>query len=100
MARAAAKAAKGEAAVALEDDSNEETDPTKYYENRVRAVRVVVWRCLSRWWRRRRAGRPAHCGASRPWVPAPSLVLPPRSCSGVRQSSGAGRELDAGAARR
>jgi hypothetical protein len=33
--RAAAKAAKGEAAAALEDDSNEETDPTKYYENRV-----------------------------------------------------------------
>ncbi len=28
-ARAAAKAAKGDAAAALEDDSNEETDPTK-----------------------------------------------------------------------
>ena len=37
-ARAAEKAAKGGAAPALEDDSNEETDPTKYYENRVRAV--------------------------------------------------------------
>ncbi|PRW20466.1 lysine--tRNA ligase isoform X2 isoform A [Chlorella sorokiniana] len=37
-ARAAAKAAKGEAAAALEDDSNEETDPTKYFENRVKAV--------------------------------------------------------------
>lgn len=37
-AKAADKAAKGGAAPALEDDSNEETDPTKYYENRVRAV--------------------------------------------------------------
>ncbi len=40
-ARAEAKAAKGDAGVALEDDSNEETDPNKYYENRVKAVRVV-----------------------------------------------------------
>lgn len=36
--RAAAKAAKGEAGVSLEDDASEETDPTKYYENRVRAI--------------------------------------------------------------
>lgn len=36
-ARAAAKAAKGDG-VALEDDSSEETDPTKYYENRVSAI--------------------------------------------------------------
>lgn len=35
--RAAAKAAKGDT-VALEDDASEETDPTKYYENRVKAV--------------------------------------------------------------
>ncbi|KAL4449030.1 hypothetical protein ABPG77_007747 [Micractinium sp. CCAP 211/92] len=40
-ARAAAKAAKGDAAAALEDDSNEETDPTKYYENRVRTVQAA-----------------------------------------------------------
>lgn len=33
-ARAASKAAKTEHESALEDDSNEETDPTKYYENR------------------------------------------------------------------
>lgn len=36
--RAAAKAAKGDADAALEDDSNEETDPTKYFENRVKAI--------------------------------------------------------------
>jgi lysyl-tRNA synthetase class 2 len=37
--RAAAAAAKGDAAgPALEDDASEETDPTKYYENRVRAL--------------------------------------------------------------
>ena len=35
--RAAAKAAKGDT-VALEDDTSEETDPTKYYENRVKAI--------------------------------------------------------------
>jgi hypothetical protein len=49
-ARAAAKAAKGDAPAALEDDSNEETDPTKYFENRVRAITAAkvrrrgVWR--------------------------------------------------------
>ncbi|PSC69980.1 lysine-tRNA ligase isoform X2 [Micractinium conductrix] len=37
-ARVAAKAAKGDAAAALEDDSNEETDPTKYFENRVKTI--------------------------------------------------------------
>ena len=38
--RTAAKAAAGPAAGAadLEDDSNEETDPTKYYENRLRGL--------------------------------------------------------------
>lgn len=39
--RAAAKAAKGDAAAALEDDASEETDPTKYYENRVRAIEAA-----------------------------------------------------------
>lgn len=37
-ARAAAKAAKGDAPSALEDDASEETDPTKYYENRVKSI--------------------------------------------------------------
>lgn len=36
--RAAEKAAKGDNTVHLEDDSNEETDPTKYYENRLKTV--------------------------------------------------------------
>lgn len=37
-ARAATKVAKGDDGVALEDDSNEEADPAKYFENRTRAV--------------------------------------------------------------
>lgn len=40
-ARAATKAAKSAAEPALEDDSTEETDPTKYFENRVRAVQAA-----------------------------------------------------------